>query len=352
MLDALLAGKWVDAGNVGLVYALGVAWESAGQRGKACEAYQRVRMFNATYKDVDARLAKCGVEPNPSLDDSWSTDSEKRAESDPVAMQAVQDIVGPRYRFDRELGRGGMGVIYLAHDLQLDRLVAVKFLGSLVDHSTEYRERFLREAKAAAKVSHPNIVAIFDVNANLGKAHIVMEHVTGPDLRTYIKEKVGLSPREAVHFASQIANALDAIHKVGLVHRDVKPDNILLDKGGAVKLTDFGLAKVEQARITQPNVRMGTPAYMAPEQARTSDVDGRADIYSLGLVLHEMLTGKPVFPDITEDRDAIAIPPPSAAVPNIPAALDAAVLTCLAKRPEDRYQSAAELLAALRKISI
>jgi serine/threonine-protein kinase len=229
--------------------------------------------------------------------------------------------------------------------------VALKFLGSIMDDSEDFRQRFIREAKAAARVNHPNIISIYDISANTGRAYIAMEYVQGVNLHQYTQEKGRLSPREAASIAAQACSALEAIHGVGVVHRDIKPDNILLAKGGLVKLTDFGLAKAADTRITGTGVIMGTPSYMSPEQTRHSDVDARSDIYSLGLVLHEMLTGNTVFggPDVIERQQREMPEPPSTVVPGIPQMLDDIVMKCIAKEPERRFQTAAALLAALRE---
>jgi serine/threonine-protein kinase len=223
-----------------------------------------------------------------------------------------------------------------------------------MDDSEEYRKRFMREAKVAARVNHPNIISIYDISATLGRAHIVMEYVQGPSLARYIREKGKLGPREAINMFLQACSALDAVHRAGIVHRDIKPDNILIAKGGLVKLTDFGLAKAETSRITAANVIMGTPAYMSPEQSRGIDVDARSDIYSMGLVLHEMLTGKPVFigADIIE-RQQYEIPAaPGAIVEGIPEMLDEVVMKCIAKNAHDRFQVVSELVETLRRVPV
>lgn len=267
-------------------------------------------------------------------------------------MQAAQANIGGRYKLEKELGRGGMGVVYLAHDTQLDRPVALKFLGDFIDHSDEFRQRFTREARTAARIAHPNIISIYDINSSRGKAYIAMEYVEGGSLYRYIRTKGKLSPRETANIFVQVCSALAAIHEAGIVHRDIKPDNILIAKGGLVKITDFGLAKAEDVRLTRTGALMGTPSYMAPEQVLGKETDPRSDIYSLGLVLHECLTGKTVFTgeDVLEKQLNETPKPPSAFTDGIPEALDRIVMNCVAKKPEARYQTARALMDDLRRI--
>ena len=273
---------------------------------------------------------------------------------DGAVMKMVQDTLGQRYTIEAELGRGGMGVVYRAKDKQLDRQVALKFLGTLVDNNEEYRLRFVREAKTAAKINHPNIVAIYDISASQGKAYIAMEFIEGPSLHQLIKKKGKLGVREALNYMTQACGALYAIHESGIVHRDIKPDNLVIAKGGLVKVMDFGLAKAEDNRMTKANVVMGTPCYMAPEQAMGKDVDAKADMYAMGLVLYEMLTGKVLF----LDGDVIArqikeVPPKlSELVEGIPPELDALASKCVEKKPEDRFENCKVLAEEIRKIPV
>ena len=269
-------------------------------------------------------------------------------------MKSVENALEGRYDLQKELGRGGMGVVYLARDKQLDRPVALKFLGSLVDDSEEFRERFVREARTAAKISHPNIVSIYDISASEGRAYIAMEYVEGVSLYRYLAKKGALPPREAVNFMVQACSALAAIHEGGITHRDIKPDNVLIAKGGLVKIMDFGLAKSEDNRLTRAGVVMGTPSYMSPEQARGKEADARSDIYSIGMVLHECLTGQIVFAsgNVVMRQVQEMPPPPSASKDDIPNELDAIVMKCIQKKPEDRYQSMHELVADLRALNL
>lgn len=355
-LDNHLTGKRVETTNIDYFYMLALAYEQLGRLEESQRILYKIQSVDVSYKDVAQRLtnissrismgAVAAPVPGPS-----------RVSNDPEqtqVMQMVEGLLGGRYRLEQELGRGGMGVVYLAHDTQLDRPVALKFLGTLMDESDEYRQRFIREAKVAARVNHPNIVSIHDISATLGRAHIVMEYVQGTSLGRYLREKGGLSPREAVNLFMQACSALDAVHKAGIVHRDIKPDNILIAKGGLVKLTDFGLAKAESSRITAANVVMGTPSYMSPEQSLGAEVDARSDIYSMGLVLHEMLTGKTVFTggDVPERQRTEVPPAPGAVAADIPELLDRVVMKAIAKDPRQRYQTVSEFAAALREVQV
>jgi len=230
--------------------------------------------------------------------------------------------------------------------------VALKFLGSLVDGNEEYKLRFVREARAAAKVQHPNVVAIYDIGSDEGKAYIAMEFIEGPNLHKYLQTKGKLDVRESISIIVQAASALEAVHAAGIVHRDIKPDNILISKGGLVKLMDFGLAKADEMRLTASRVVMGTPCYMSPEQAKGEKADHRTDIYALGLVLYECLTGKTVFGDGDVLRRQVMElpPPPSSKVPGVPPELDNIVMKCIAKKREERYDSISDVIAHLRAV--
>jgi YVTN family beta-propeller protein len=255
-------------------------------------------------------------------------------------------------RIERLLGRGGMGVVYLAMHLALGRPVALKVIAPALAGDPGFRERFLREARLAAALDHPNVIAIYDAGQYEDALYISMRYVDGVDLRTLIAAQGRLEPARAARIASQVAAALDAAHARGLVHRDVKPANVLVaDPGGSeqVYLTDFGLVKrsASQVGVTGPGQWVGTVGYVAPEQLRGDPVDRRADVYALGCVLYEALTAQPPFPrenDVAVLWAHLSDPPP---LPSdvVPAArgLDSVVVRALAKDPGERHQSAGEL---------
>lgn len=350
-LDNHLTGKRVESGNKEYFYMLALAYEQIGKLEASRDILYKIRTVDTEFKDVSQRIS--------TISSRMSMGMEVHAEprrtyvpSGGANQQVVEKELGTRYAIESELGRGGMGVVYLARDTQLDRLVALKFIGNLIDNSPEFRERFIREARAAAKISHPNIIAIYDISATEGKSYIAMEYVEGSSLSRYIDKKGPLPAREAVNIVGQACAALAAIHEAGIVHRDIKPDNILLGKGGIVKLTDFGLAKANDHRLTRTGTAMGTPSYMAPEQVLGKEADARSDIYSMGLVLHETLTGKLVFGEgnVLERQLKETPQPPGAFVADIPPALDAIVMQCVEKEPEARFLSARALMDALRSL--
>jgi tetratricopeptide (TPR) repeat protein len=354
-LENHLLGKQVDKSNIEYFYMLALAHEQIGNLQKSRDILYTLGAVDRTFRDLDQRISS--IDSRISLlggADSVPVQNVGSGTGNREMMTMVSNSLGERYILDKELGRGGMGVVYLAKDKQLDRKVALKFLGSLVDQSEEFRQRFIREARTAAKINHPNIVAIYDISASEGKSYIAMEFIEGPSLFQMIQKKKTLEPREALNFMVQACGALHAIHESGIVHRDIKPDNIVIAKGGLVKLMDFGLAKQENNRLTNPNMVMGTPSYMSPEQAMGKEVDGRADLYAMGLVLYEMLTGEVVFLSGDVIKRQVEEMPEKLSVlkPGLPVELDAIAHKLIAKDPADRYQDGNEVVAAIRAVKL
>jgi serine/threonine-protein kinase len=271
-----------------------------------------------------------------------------------------------RYQQLCELGRGGMGVVYKARDRRLDRIVAIKFLPQEWNDDDAARERFIHEARAAAAIDHQNICTIHDIGSTKdGRLFIVMAHYDGETLKQRL-ERGALETREIVDIATQIAHGLEAAHRRGIVHRDVKPGNIFLCASGVVKLLDFGLAAGSSAtqgedtwlgNLDTPGRPLGTVSYMAPERLLEMPVDVRSDIFSLGVVIYEMATqrwpfgGESVFETIVNVLETEPAPLATAA-PTHPAGLEKVVSTCLAKHPDGRFQSASELVNALAQIDV
>jgi DNA-binding beta-propeller fold protein YncE len=275
------------------------------------------------------------------------------AEYDTLVDDLASDTMFAGYRIEAVAGRGGMGVVYRATQLGLDRPVALKVIAAGLLGDERVRERFLRESRATAAIEHPNVIPIHASGEHRGRPYIAMRFVDGDDLRERVAAGGPLDPEHAAAIVAQVAAALDAAHEAALVHRDVKPANILLDTHDHVYLTDFGLARhtVSDPGLTAPGAWVGTLDFVAPEQIRGDRIDGRADIYALGCVLHFALTGQAPYPRETDEARLwahlhAAPPEPSRLVDGVPASLDDVVRRALAKRPEERQPSAGELGAA------
>jgi serine/threonine-protein kinase len=273
-------------------------------------------------------------------------------------LLALQEVCRGRFAIERELGRGGMGVVALARDVALDRPVAIKLLPLHLARQPELRERFLREARVAAGLSHPNIVPIHAVEEHGDVVFFVMGYVDGETLARRVARAGPLASGDATRLIQEVAWALAYAHGRGIVHRDVKPDNILVERAtGRALVTDFGIARVAAATraLTVDGHVMGTAQFMSPEQASGEPVDGRSDIYSLGVVAFHALTG--TFPFAADSLTAMLAmqvtqpaPPVASRRPDLPARLARAVDRCLAKRPEDRFESAEALAAAIAQV--
>jgi serine/threonine protein kinase len=272
-----------------------------------------------------------------------------------AAMTLQGRVLAGRYALGAMLGAGAVGQVYRARDRVLQRTVAVKVLASPYDQGPDLVARFGREARTAAALSHPNIVAIFDSRSDGGLHYLVMEYVEGETLAALLRREGALAPGRAVGIARAVCQALAAAHALWLVHRDVTPGNVLVSSSGLVKVADFGIAKLAaEATLTGGGVVLGTAAYLAPEQAQGRPVDERSDLYALGCVLYELLTGAPPFagdsPVAVAARQVTEEPtPPSHRNPRVGAALEAVVLRSLAKQPADRYQSAAAMAQDLER---
>jgi serine/threonine protein kinase len=269
------------------------------------------------------------------------------------------EAVGERYSLLERIGEGTFAVTYRARDVVLDRIVAVKLLRPQYASDATFLARFSREARAAAQVNHPNVVHVYDYGARDDTPYLVLQYVPGRDLKESLAREGPYPPEEAIRITSQTLHGLEAIHRVGLIHRDVKPQNILLGFDQTAHVADFGIAhNPANSLLTGDGTTLGTPSYMAPEQARGEPVTKAADLYAAGVVLFELLTGRLPFTGDTPlavMRAHVEDPPPwpSAFAPNpIPPALDAIVLRALAKDPKDRYLSAADMAHALEQIDV
>ena len=262
-----------------------------------------------------------------------------------------------RYEILAEIGKGAMGVVYRANDPLLSRTVAIKTINMSSDPEevAEYEARFYQEAKAAGGLNHPNIVTIHDIGKSGNVVYMAMEYLEGEELRELMKPGEPLPVQRAVEIAADMAEGLGYAHQHGVVHRDIKPANIMILKSGPAKITDFGIARMRSAEVrTQTGVVLGSPRYMSPEQVAGKRAEPRSDIFSLGVIFYEMLTGKAAFTgdDITSVMYQIlnvVPPPPSSVNPAVPQVLDFIVAKALSKTSEDRYQDAMELARDLRE---
>ena len=273
-----------------------------------------------------------------------------------VSDSLIDTLFDGRYRIVRKLGSGGMADVYLAEDQELGRRVAIKILDGRHANDDQFIERFRREAKNAAALNHPNIVSIYDRGNAEDTYYIAMEYLDGRTLKELIVGHGQAPVRVAVEYARQILSALRFAHRHGIVHRDIKPHNVLVDGEGRVKVTDFGIARAGASQMTETGSIVGTAQYLSPEQAKGGEVDQRSDLYSLGVVLYELLTGKTPFEGDTPVEIAMkhlsATPkPPSELRKDIPPELDMVVLRALAKDPNERYQSADEMEGDLDRVA-
>jgi serine/threonine-protein kinase len=273
-----------------------------------------------------------------------------------VSDSLIDTLFDGRYRIERKLGAGGMADVYLAEDQELGRRVAIKILNSRHGNDDQFIERFRREAKNAAALNHPNIVSIYDRGEAEDTYYIAMEFLDGRTLKELIVGRGAAPINVAIEYARQILSALRFAHRHGIVHRDIKPHNVLVDGEGRVKVTDFGIARAGTSQMTETGSIVGTAHYLSPEQAKGGEVDPRSDLYSLGVVLYELLTGKTPFDGETPVEIAmkhLSTPPkpPSQLRPDIPRELDMVVMRALAKNPDERYQSADEMEGDLERVA-
>ena len=269
------------------------------------------------------------------------------------------EVMGDRYQLQEPIGRGGMATIYRGYDKRMERVVAIKVLRDIYSTDPKFVTRFQREAKAASALQHPNIVQVYDYGQTDGNYFIVMELIDGTDLRHYLRSRKILDNERAIIIAHDVALGLGAAHRRGIVHRDVKPQNVLVGRDGSIKLTDFGIASVYKdinaERLTTTGMTLGTVQYYAPEQAQGEIVSPAADVYALGIVMYEMLTGRTPFDG--DSPVAVAMQhiqdppvPPSQYNPNIPPALEEIILRCLEKVPEMRFRDGSQLARALEML--
>ena len=273
-----------------------------------------------------------------------------------VWKKHINAVFDGRYKIKDTVGVGGMAVVYEAIDLQTGQTVALKMLKESISDNPQAVRRFINESKAVAMMDHANIVKILDVSVKTEQKFIVMEYIKGITLRDYMSKKVRLSWQEATAFIAQILQALDHAHMRGVIHRDIKPQNIMIMEGGFIKVADFGIAKLPNAEtVTMIDHAVGTIYYISPEQARGKKIDPRSDLYSLGVMFYEMLTGE--LPFMAETSYAImtkhineAPVPPKQCVPQLPVGIEQIILCAMEKDPTRRYQNASQMLRHIYRI--
>ena len=330
-------------------YKLATIYQEDGKARDAVEIFEKIMAFDYHYGDVEERLAETRA---------------LLAEEEPLAV-TTQDVAGAgsgspsiggpaeedRYQIIGELGRGGMGIVYKVQDTILDRIVAFKVLPQALTENPQAINNFMREAQAAAKLNHPNIVTVYDTGEQQGRYYITMEYVEGTTLKEILRRRGAISPSGILHVLMQMCEALAYAHEKKVVHRDIKPANAMWTRDKKVKLMDFGLAKVVEEARNHTTVVAGTPYYMSPEQTLGKNIDRRTDIYSLGVAIFEMATGTVPFKEGNIPYHHVHTAPPKILElrPDLPSTLSAIVERCLQKDPDNRYQSAGDILAEVRQ---
>jgi tetratricopeptide (TPR) repeat protein len=328
----------IDRDNLRAYYCLATVYEATGEFAEALPLYEKVLAFDFKYEDVEARLARTREQ------------AAKAAPAEAAAGGAGATAKPNRYIIRGTLGRGGMGIVYKAEDTMLDRTVAFKVLPDALKENPQALKNFLREAKSAAQLNHPNIVMVYDAGEQDNAFYIAMEYVDGHTLKEIIKRRGRIAPKGVAHVISQMAEALAYAHDKKIVHRDIKTANAMWTVDRKAKIMDFGLAKVIEEVRNHTTVVSGTPYYMSPEQTLGKNVDQRTDLYSLGVSLFEMATGTLPFTEGNLPYHHVHTPPPDPRelVPDLPPVLVKIIARCMRKDPDERFQSARELLAELR----
>jgi len=365
---AELKGRKPNATVLGDLYTLGGQLEQRGRVPQATAVYRHLARFDNTYKDVAARLRRLmdtdrgrpkAATANPAAAEGSmsATTPDLRAPGERPAPAVPEVERLGRYQLEREIGRGAMGIVYLGRDTAINRMVAIKAIPLASEFSdselVEARARFFREAETAGRLNHPNIVTIYDVGEERGLAYIAMEYLKGRHLSEYAKPNNLLEPRKVLEIIARTAEALGFAHKQQVVHRDIKPANLMYDPSTDVlKITDFGIARLSGAGSTRTGIVLGTPSFMSPEQLEGRTVTGHSDLFSLGVSLFQLLTGQLPFTadSMTGLMQQIAEaphPPLRAFRPDLPACVESVIDRALAKNPEARYDSGAQMAAAL-----
>jgi tetratricopeptide (TPR) repeat protein len=330
-------GQDLSPESAPLFYHLARCYEDHGEVKQAVDLYERILAFDIQWEDVSRRLE--------TVRKRLQIEGEKDTAGGGTRRKDDQ-----RYRIVGELGRGGMGIVYKALDTVLDREVAYKVLPETLKQNAKALENFLREAKSAAQLNHPNIVTVYDAGEQGGQYYIAMEYVDGTTLKDIVKRKGVIKPRGVLHVLAQMCEALEFAHAKGIVHRDIKSANTMWTRDKKAKIMDFGLAKAIEEVRNQTTMVSGTPFYMSPEQTLGKNIDHRTDIYSLGVSIFEMSTGRVPFREGNVPYHHVHTPPPDPCEvnPKLPPLLGRIISRCLKKDPAERYQTAGEILAEVK----
>jgi eukaryotic-like serine/threonine-protein kinase len=342
----------IDDSMKDLLYNLGQDFERKRMSSKALSVYQHIATKDKKYKDVEQRIKRLGAAESAGAGGKSSTSGSLLAEG-----SDVKPTLG-RYEVVKELGRGAMGIVYLGKDPKIHRSVAIKTMRLdeiEADELPDVKARFFREAESAGKLSHPNIVTIFDAGEEADLAYFAMEVLDGVDLKDLCKKRNLLPVKRTLEIVTKVSEALDYAHSQSVVHRDIKPANIMVMPDGTVKVTDFGIAKIVTTAKTQTGIVLGTPSYMSPEQLSGAKVDGRSDLFSLGVVLFEMLTGERPFQGESVATLMYVIanqphPSPFELRPDLPKAVGPVIDRALQKDAAKRYQRGLEMAQDLRAV--
>lgn len=360
---AIAGGTFAICFIMWLAYKRKVAKEALELDKKDPAQESEMKRMRERLENLEGLMCRLDLEINSQLERSLgriltANPSASGVSQLPTAFMNVATALESRYQILKELGRGGMGIVFQAYDKQLKEHVAIKVLSPLLSHDSEALERMKREVSAARRITHSNIIRIFDLSEINGLQYVSMEYFQGTSLKDYIKKHGSLSFMQAYQIACQICDGLQEAHRQGIIHRDLKSQNIIINEAAQLKIIDFGLARTTHMEgMTATGLIMGTPEYMAPEQVAGKRVDERADIYALGIILYEIFTGSVPF---TGDS-AIAVgfkqmkddpPLPHEKNPQIPLDVEKVILKALQKDPINRYRTVSDLKEELEKAAV
>jgi tetratricopeptide (TPR) repeat protein len=345
-LTTAIGQRPLERDNLRAYFALATVHEANQDGADAVTLYEKILAFDFNYEDVADRLARMRE-----LADEQAAERQ-RAQSQSQSATPTPTGVAGRYKIVGKLGRGGMGIVYKAEDTVLERVVAYKVLPDALKENPQALKNFLREAKSAAQLNHPNIVTVYDAGEQDGVYYIAMEYVDGSTLKEIVKQKGPVSPTGILHVLSQMCEGLAFAHEKRIVHRDVKTANTMWTRDRKAKIMDFGLAKVVEEVRNHTTVVSGTPYYMSPEQTLGKNVDHRTDIYSLGVTVFEMATATLPFREGNLPYHHVHTPPPDPREfrQDLPEGIAQIVLRCLEKDPADRFQTAREILDEIKQL--